>query len=81
MSMSTQTLNGAGALVGAGSKSEGFFKRALQRIIEAQERKAAAYVRQHLAGQSDEHLAKLGYGPVAIKALRKRANGSTIAWL
>ena len=81
MSTGTHTMSGADAIVGAGSKAAGFFQRLLQRMIEGQERKAAAMVSHYLSGLSDQHLADLGYGPVAIKALRKPGNGSGAAWL
>jgi hypothetical protein len=75
-------MSAADAIVGAGTKTAGFFQRLLQRMIEGQERKATAMVRHYLSGLSDQHLADLGYGPVAIKALRKHASSSPgAAWL
>jgi hypothetical protein len=78
MSTGTQALSGA---VVVARKSEGFFRRLLQRISEGQERKARAMVREYLATQSDEHLMSLGYSAADIKSIRSQATGQGPAWL
>jgi len=81
MSTSTHALSGTGALAGAGAKSAAFFRRAFQRFIEGQERRAAHVVRRYLAGLTDAHLTQLGYSPAAIKQLRTHDDGLGTAWL
>ena len=79
MSTGTQALSGA--VTGGTHKSEGFFHRIVTRIVEGQQRKAHAMVREYLATQSDEHLASLGYSAAEIKTIRNQATGNGPAWL
>jgi hypothetical protein len=53
------------------SNGLGFFAR----IQAARIRRAERAVQGHLVQLSDEHLAKLGFGPGEIVALRARATG------
>lgn len=75
MSIGTRALSGAP--ITRESMSPGIFRRAYDRLVEAQERKAVALVSQYLAALSDEHLANLGYGPAEIKAIRERGSSVT----
>jgi hypothetical protein len=82
MIMSTQTLaDGDSGVAGFRSKPASFFERVWQHILRAQEHRAAALVRDHLESLSDRQLAAFGYGPVAIKAIRKRAVARRAPWL
>jgi len=81
MSTRTHALHGAGAVHGAGSKLAEVCQRAFERIVAGQERRANAMVDAYLASLSDEQLAELGYGRVAIMAIRKRAAHTTVPWL
>jgi hypothetical protein len=81
MIMSTGTQTVSGVVAGSVRKPDGFVERLLRRIIEGQERKARAMVREYLATQSDEHLTKLGYSTAEIKSIRSQARGNGPSWL
>ena len=73
MATSTQTFEVASTYAGSEQKPAGLFKRALQHIMAAQERKAQAIVRQHLARLDDSQLADLGFGPKEVVDIRTKA--------
>lgn len=80
MSTNTQTLSSVGALAGSAS-APGLLQRIWHRLMEGQQRKATVFLDQYLAGLPNHELTRLGYGPIAIKALRKRATGIGTSWI
>ncbi|MEZ5840730.1 MAG: hypothetical protein R3D02_10020 [Hyphomicrobiales bacterium] len=66
--MATVTLTGFDFAHGAEQRAPGFFKRALDRLIEARERRARLYVNAHLLMLDDETLAAAGFDRKTLEA-------------
>lgn len=72
INMATSTYEASSAVFAAGQSKPGLFSRMLDRIVEAQTRRARIMVADFFAEKSDAELSQYGWTKAEIERLRSR---------
>ena len=70
INMATSTYDASGAILDAGQSKPSLFTRMMDRIVEAQTRRARIMVADFFAEKSDAELSRYGWSQAEIKRLR-----------